>query len=86
MAVMLYYVAEFPAGPGSGIGFPDMQRDQRIEHAALNHGQVHIIWGLDHLGQDLERVAKAANFRRPPEPSHSENECRRVNRLQFRGP
>ena len=64
---------------------PDMEPDERMERAARNHKRVHIIWGLNNLEQDLERIAGQAWFKRPPEPWHSENECRLVFELQFRG-
>ena len=62
----------------------DMQRDERMEHAALQHEQVYIVWGLDNLRQDLERIIPLVKFRRPLKPRHAENEWRDVNRLQFR--
>ena len=64
---------------------PDMEPDERMERAARNHKQVHIIWGLNNLEQDLERIAGQVRFKRPPKPRHSENECRRVFELQFSG-
>lgn len=64
--------------------FPDMQRDVVMERAALNHEMVHIIWGLDALREDLERIAGSADFRRPPKPRHSDNEWQQVNELQYR--
>ena len=64
--------------------FPDMQRDVVMERAALNHEMVHIIWGLDALREDLERVAGSADFRRPPKARHSDNEWQQVNELQYR--
>ena len=54
--------------------FPDMQRNEGMERAALNHEMVHIIWGLDALGEDLERIAGSVDFRRPPKARHSDNE------------
>ena len=63
---------------------PDMEPDERMEQAARNHKQVYIIWGLNNLEQDLERIAEQVRFKRPPKPQHSENECRRVFELQFR--
>ena len=66
--------------------FPDMERDARMEEVARRRNHVYIIWGLDHLQQDLERIARQAKVEHTPKPSHSENECRKVRRLQFRGP
>ena len=70
---------------GGVLVLPDMERDERMENAAKNHEKVYIVWGLDNLQQDLERIVREAGFRRPPKPRHSENECREVNRLQFQG-
>ena len=64
----------------------DMPRDERMEHAALQHEQVYIVWGLDNLRQDLERVVKQVKFRRQLKPRHAENEWREANRLQYRQP
>ena len=66
--------------------FPDMERDEQIEWAARNHHHVHIIWGLNNLQEDLERIAQQVGIERPPRPYHSENECRRVFELQYRAP
>ena len=66
--------------------FPDMERDARIEEVARRRNHVYIIWGLDHLQEDLERIAREAPVKHPPKPGHSENECRKVRQLQFRGP
>ncbi len=66
--------------------FPDMERDARMEEVALRKNHVYIIWGLDHLQEDLERIARKAEVKHPPKPSHSENECRKVNEFQYRGP
>ena len=62
----------------------DMPRDERMEHAALQHEQVYIVWGLENLRQDLERIVEQVKFRRRLKPWHSENEWREVNRLQYR--
>ena len=62
----------------------DMQCDERMEHAGLHHEQVYIVWGLDNLRQDLERIVEQVKFRHPLRPRHSENEWREVNRLQYR--
>ena len=64
---------------------PDMERDERLEQVARNHEGVYIIWGLDNLPQDLERLARQAPVHHPPKPGHSENECMKVNRLQYQG-
>ena len=66
--------------------FPDMERNEQIEWAARNHHHVHIIWGLNNLREDLERIAQQVGIERPPRPYHSENECRRVFELQYRAP
>ena len=41
--------------------------------------------GLDTLHEDLERIAERVGFFYPPKAMHSENECRNVNQLQYRG-
>ena len=61
---------------------PDMKRDPDMEELALNRDSVHIVWGLDHLERDLERIAELVQFRRPPKPSHSRNEWQQVYDLQ----
>ena len=66
--------------------FPDMERDARMEVVARRRTHVYIIWGLDHLQEDLERIAREVQFKHKPKPSHSENECRKVRQLQYRGP
>ena len=65
--------------------FPDMPRNEHLERVALNRDLGHIIFGLDNLEEDLERIAKEAKFYYPPKPEHSENEWRRVNLLQYQG-
>ena len=65
--------------------FPDMERDEQMERVARNHSHLDIIWGLDTLAEDLDRIARRVRFDRPPRPLHSENESRKVNQLQFRG-
>ena len=70
---------------GGVLVLPDMQRDERMESAARNHEHVYIVWGLDNLKVDLERIVREEGFRRPPKPRHSVNEWREVNRLQFQG-
>ena len=66
--------------------FPDMERNARMEEVARRRNHVYVIWGLDHLREDLERIAREAPVKHKPKPSHSENECRKVNELQYRGP
>ena len=66
--------------------FPDMERNARMEEVARRRNHVYIIWGLANLREDLERTAREAPVRHPPKPSHSENECRKVNKLQYRDP
>ena len=65
---------------------PDMQPDEALERVARETEHLHIIFGLDNLKEDLERMAAREEFRNPPEPSFSENESRKVNELQIRGP
>ena len=65
--------------------FPDMLRNEHWERVALNHDLVHIIFGLDNLEEDLERIAKEAELVYPPRPEHSENDWRKVNLLQYQG-
>ena len=65
---------------------PDMERDEALERVALNTEHLHIIFGLDNLKEDLERVAAREEFQKPPEPWFSENESSKVNELQIRGP
>ena len=45
--------------------FPDMEPDRRMEEAAGKRIHVYIIWGLDHLSDDLERIARRAPYKRP---------------------
>ena len=45
--------------------FPDMEPDRRMGEAAGKRIHVYIIWGLDHLSEDLERIAKRAPYKRP---------------------
>ena len=54
--------------------FPDMRPNDKMERVALEKHHVFIIWGLDNLQEDLERIAKEAEFRRPPRSRISENE------------
>ena len=63
--------------------FPDMEPDRRMEEAALKRSHVYIIWGLDHLSEDLERIAKRAPYKRPPRSRISENEWSSLHRLQY---
>ena len=65
---------------------PDMQPDEALERVARETEHLHIIFGLDNLKEDLERIAAREEFRNPPEPGFSENESRKVNELQIRGP
>ena len=65
---------------------PDMQPDEALERVAWETEHLHIIFGLDNLKEDLERIAAREEFRSPPEPGFSENESRKVNELQIRGP
>ena len=65
---------------------PDMQPDEALERVARDTEHLHIIFGLDNLREDLERIAAREEFRSPPEPWFSENESRKVNELQIRGP
>ena len=42
----------------TGILFlPDMEQDPDIERVALDHDDVYVIWGVDNLRSDLERIA-----------------------------
>lgn len=66
--------------------FPDMGRDQDMERLACDTDDVGIVWGLDHLEQDLERIAEMVGFRRPPTPAHSRNEQEQVFALMWKGP
>lgn len=63
--------------------FPDMERNEEMERAALNHKHVHIIWGLDNLSRDLMRIASQEIFY-PPSHEFSRNEWEAVNRIQYR--
>ena len=65
---------------------PDMERDPELERLALVRDKVHIVWDLQQMQAELERVAKEADFRKPPKPSHSENEAKKLYQLQRRGP
>ncbi len=65
---------------------PDMQPDEVIERVAWNHEHMHVIYGLDSLNDDLERIVVREDFDHPPKPGFSENESRRANELQYRGP
>lgn len=71
---------------GGVLIFPDMGRDQDMERLACNTDDVGIVWGLDHLEQDLERIAEMVGFRRPPTPAHSRNEQEQVFALMWKGP
>ena len=65
--------------------FPDMCRNEEMERAAWEKHHVSIIWGLDNLRRDLERIADEVVFRNPPRSRVSENEWSRLNELQYRG-
>ena len=65
--------------------FPDMRPNDKMERVALEKHHVFIIWGLDNLQEDLERIAREAEFRRPPRSRISENEWNRLHELQYRG-
>ena len=51
---------------------PDMKRNLDMARLAWNRDHVCIVWGLDRLEKDFERIAERVGFRRPPEPAHSE--------------
>ena len=56
--------------------FPDMERNEEMEHMARERYHVYIIWGLGDLKQDLECIAAMVKFRRPPKSRISESEWR----------
>ena len=62
--------------------FTDMERNEEIEHMAWERYHVSVIWGLDSLEQDLQRIAEEVDFRRPPNSWVSEKEWRMVYQLQ----
>ena len=62
--------------------FTDMERNEEIEHMAWERYHVSVIWGLDNLDQDLQRIAEEVDFHRPPTSWISENEWRLVYQLQ----
>ena len=64
---------------------PDMKRNLDMERLAWNRDHVCIVWGLDSLELDLERIAERVGFRRPPKPTHSRNEQRAVHELMWKG-
>ena len=64
---------------------PDMESNPDMERLALNRDSVYIVWGLDHLERDLERIAELVQFRQPPKPAHSRNEWQQVYDLQRQG-
>ena len=66
--------------------FTDMPRNERMERAAREHHHVYIIWGLDNLAEDLQRIAREVGIKRPPTPRIAENEWSRVNELQYLSP
>ena len=45
--------------------FPDMERDEQMEQVARDHSHLQIIWGLDDLAGDLQRIARQAQVRPP---------------------
>ena len=63
--------------------FTDMEPDDEIGHMARERYHVSVIWGLDSLQQDLERVADEVGFHRPPTPWAAENEWMKVHELQY---
>ena len=63
--------------------FTDMERNEEIEHMARERYHVSVIWGLDSLQQDLERIAGEVDFHRPPTSWVSEKEWRLVYQLQY---
>lgn len=64
--------------------FPDMGPSRDMERAAEVEEHVYIVWGVDRLQEELERIAELVKFRRPPRAKHSENEARQVNGLRYR--
>ena len=62
--------------------FTDMERNEEIEHMAWERYHVSVIWGLESLEQDLQRIAEEVDFRRPPNSWVSEKEWRMVYQLQ----
>ena len=65
--------------------FPDMRPNDRMERVAMEKHHLYIIWGLDNLQEDLERIAREVEFHRPPRSRISENEWNLLNQLQYRG-
>ena len=65
--------------------FPDMQRNEAMERMAVERYHVYIIWGLDNLREDLERIVKEEGFKRPPKSRIAEKEWRGLHELQFQG-
>ena len=66
--------------------FTDMPRNEQMEHAARERHHVHIVWGLDTLAEDLQRIAGEVGIKRPPRPRIAENEWGKANELQFSVP
>ena len=62
-----------------------MERDLDMENLAWNRDSVSIVWGLDGLEDEVERIAERVGFRRPPKPAHSRNEQRQVYQLMWKG-
>ena len=63
--------------------FTDMERHEEIEHMARERYHSSVIWGLNGLQQDLERIAEEVDFHRPPSSWVSEKEWRQVYELQY---
>ena len=66
--------------------FTDMPRNEQMEHAARERHHAHIVWGVDTLAQDLQRIAGEEGIKRPPQPRIAENEWGKANELQFTVP
>ena len=62
--------------------FTDMERREEIEHMARERYHVSVIWGLNSLEQDLQRIADEVDFHRPPSSWVAEKEWRLVYQLQ----
>ena len=81
----IYEVTGFKNFVAEVLMFPDMQRDEEMERVAVESYNVHIIWGLDSLKNDLEGIAAAMELRRPPKSRISEGEWRGLHELAYRG-
>ena len=64
---------------------PDMKRNPDMARLAWNRDHVCIVWALDRLEKDFQRIAERVGFRRPPKPAHSRNEQRKLFDLQRQG-